>query len=159
MIDWASPLAAYEPDFAIEGHDVWGEIAPGHGKAGFKSSEFDFPEQMDVHFLRWLYRVRQDAGVPMRINDDYREPEDSTGVSASAHKEAPCRAVDVQVYSSLDRAKIVIAAVVLGCRRVGTYAGKDRRGQAGWPRYANDAAGLHLDCSTSKPSPRMWTKY
>ena len=121
--------------------------------------EFDFPHQMDVHFLKWLYRVRQEAGVPIRLNDDYRKPQDSTGVSASAHKEAPCRAVDVQVYSSLDRGKIVIAAIILGCRRVGPYPGKDRRGEEGWPAYANDASGLHLDCSTSKPSPRMWTKY
>ncbi len=159
MTTWGSPLAAYEPEYAVAGHAVWDEIAPVHGRPGFRPSEFDFPYKMDVAFLRWLYRVRQEAGVPMRVNDDYREPEDDTGVSASAHKEAPCRAVDIQVYSSLDRAKIVIAAIVLGCRRIGPYPGKDRRGQAGWPTYANDAAAVHLDCSIDKPSPRMWTKY
>jgi len=38
----------------------------------FQASEFKFPDAMDTAFLRWLDRVREEAGVPMVITDDAR---------------------------------------------------------------------------------------
>lgn len=38
----------------------------------FTAAEFKFPEMMDVSFLRWLDRVREEAGIPMEITDDGR---------------------------------------------------------------------------------------
>lgn len=38
----------------------------------FQANEFKFPEMMDVSFLRWLDRVREESGVPMVITDDGR---------------------------------------------------------------------------------------
>lgn len=156
MIDWESPLEGVEPETAFENHTVWDQI-----KKRFKPSEFNRPYSMDIHFLLWLYDVRVDAGVPFGIVSDAREVDGDTGADKSAHKKRPCRAVDIQVYSSLDRAKIVVAAVLHGCRRIGTYPGKDRTGEDGWPPHAKDASGLHLDCSThpDNRSPRIWTKF
>jgi len=38
----------------------------------FRASEFRYPDNMDVGFLRWLDRVRGRAGVPFHITNDYR---------------------------------------------------------------------------------------
>lgn len=38
----------------------------------FKRDEFSLPDQMDTAFLRWLDRVREEAGAPMVITDDAR---------------------------------------------------------------------------------------
>ena len=38
----------------------------------FAAGEFQFPDQMDVPFLRWLDRVRGQAGVSFVITDDAR---------------------------------------------------------------------------------------
>ena len=38
----------------------------------FTAAEFQFPDVMDIAFLRWLDRVREEAGVPMIITDDGR---------------------------------------------------------------------------------------
>lgn len=160
-VSWGSPLAELEPELAVEGHAVWGRIAPRDGAPGFAVHEFDEPWEMDVSFLYWLYGVRQLAGVPMKVSDAARDSASSAGVSRSAHKKRPCRAVDIQVYNAEHRARIAIAAILLGCRRVGVYPGKDRRALKGWPPDATDASGLHLDCEThvENPSPRMWTRF
>lgn len=38
----------------------------------FEASEFEHPDKMDVGFLRWLDRVRERAGVPFHITNDFR---------------------------------------------------------------------------------------
>ena len=38
----------------------------------FQASEFTFPDSMNVGYLRWLDRVRQRAGVPFHITNDFR---------------------------------------------------------------------------------------
>ena len=38
----------------------------------FRAEEFQYPDLMDVAFLRWLDRVRERAGVPMVVTDDAR---------------------------------------------------------------------------------------
>lgn len=156
IIDWKSPLEGVEPELAFENHMVWPQI-----KRRIRPREFDNPYEMDSHFLLWLFDVREDAGVPFIFISDARDIEGDVGASKSAHKKRPCRAVDLQAYSALDRGKIIVAAVLHGCRRIGTYPGKDRSEEDGWPTYATDAAGLHLDCSTDPDnrSPRIWTKY
>ena len=156
IIDWKSPLEGVEAQFALAGHEVWGQIV-----TRFSFGEFDNPEEMDVHFLLWLFDVREDADVPFRVISDARDIFGDIGAGKSAHKKRPCRAVDLQAYSALDRGKIVVSAVLHGCRRIGTYPGRDRSEERGWPDHARDASGLHIDCSTHSDnrSPRIWTKY
>lgn len=146
------PLCGIEPEFAHEGHPVWDEIAPRPGKGGFRPSEFKAPYEMDAHFLRWLYRVRQDTGgVPMRVISDARDA--IIMAKKSAHLSRPCRAVDLQVYNSYERAAITIAAIRHGCVRWGTYPGKATA-------IGSDQGGLHLDCSEEPHHlrPANWTK-
>ena len=38
----------------------------------FEKTEFHFPDDMNVSFLRWLDRVREESGVPMVLTDDFR---------------------------------------------------------------------------------------
>ena len=156
MVTWTSPLDDIEPEAAALDHPVWQDIADR-----FKPAEFERPEDMDAGFLRWLHRVRNDAGVPFRINSDARPVDGDVGADRSAHKKRPCRAVDVQAYNAEERARILIAAVANGCRRVGIYPGKDRREEQGWPPHATDAAAVHIDCSNhpDNPSPRIWTRF
>ena len=156
IIDWKSPLEGVPAETAFENHMVWSQI-----ERRFRPHEFHAPYEMDTHFLLWLYDVREDAGVPFKIISDARDIDGDVGAGKSAHKKRPCRAVDIQVYSSLDRGKIIIAATLHGCRRIGVYPGKDRTDEEGWPPHARDASGLHLDCSThpDNRSPRIWTKY
>lgn len=144
------PLEGKPAARAGAGHPVWGEIAPEEEFGGFVPSEFRNPEEMDVEFLRLLYRIRLDAGVPMRIISDARDPEGDVGASRSAHKKRPCRAVDLHVANSYERARIVLAAAKNGVVRIGVYPGKER-----------DAGSVHLDAEThpENPSPRMWTRY
>lgn len=145
-----SPLAGKPAATATAGHPVWGEIRPDGTHGGFIASEFQRPEEMDVEFLRLLHRIRHDAGVPMRIISDARPPDQDIGASKSAHKKRPCRAVDLHVINSYERACIVLAAARNGVVRIGVYPGKD-----------GDAGSVHLDAEThaENPSPRIWTRY
>lgn len=145
------PLAGVAPEFAHAGHPVWIEIAPtAGGRPGFRPDEFSAPHAMDAHFLRWLWQVRQDTGCPMRVISDARG--EGIGASRSAHKDRPCRAVDLQVFNAEERARLTLAAIRHGCVRWGTYPGKSTdRGP--------DQGGLHLDASESHPRPRNWTKW
>lgn len=147
---WDSPLADKPAARARADHPVWQEIRPKDGFGGFEPWEFDQPHEMDVEFLRLLYRIRQDAGVPMRIISDARPPDQDIGASKSAHKKRPCRAVDLDVRNSYERARIVGAAWEHGIRRLGVYPGD-----------AGDAGSVHLDAEAhpDNKSPRMWTRY
>lgn len=147
---WDSPLAAVPREFATADHPVWREIEPTSERGGFRFEEFNNPFQMDVAFLRWIWRVRQRAGVAMRPTSDARDPDGSVGAEKSAHKKRPCRAMDFQVANSYQRARVVVAAIREGCVRIGVYPGK-----------AGDGGGLHLDAEDhdDNPSPRIWTRY
>lgn len=151
MMKIESPLMKASASFAHKGHQVWAEIAPE-----FKSADFKNPYRMDAAFLRWLVKVRREAGVPMWITSDSRDPEADIGAEKSAHDKVPCRAIDGQVkdlpnlLGSEQLARIVIAAVKLGCARVGIYKSTKGLGDI-----------YHLDCEThpDNPSPRLWTKW
>lgn len=155
MIALVSPLKNASPQPARLDHPVWAEI-----EEFFVPMEFEHPERMDVEFLRWLFRVRERAGVPMHITDDSRDPDSDVGADHTAHKKVPCRATDGQVRdetidgvfvpASECLARIIIAAVAEGCVRIGIYKSAKGLGDI-W----------HLDCEThpENPSPRMWTKW
>jgi len=155
MDSLASPLKGVATAAAREGHPVWAEIAEF-----FSPTEFTNPWDMDVAYLRWLFRVRKRAGVPMHITSDARDPDSDVGADLTAHKKRPCRAIDGQVRdetigdvlvpASECLARIYIAAVLEGCVRFGTYRSTKGLGDI-----------YHLDCETHRenPSPRWWTKW
>jgi uncharacterized protein YcbK (DUF882 family) len=43
----------------------------------FVPSEFDHPERMEPELLRWLDDVRERAGIPFFLTDDYRTVEEN----------------------------------------------------------------------------------
>ena len=140
------PLAAVPPVAAGLSHPVWRSIA-----ASFRPEEFRHPELMDVGFLLLLHRIRMRAGVPMRVVSDYRDPGHNTAVGGarrSAHMERPCRAVDLRVKDNHERARIILAAAAEGIHRIGVY-----------PAHEDRSGTVHIDASTSKPQPRIWTRY
>lgn len=141
----ASPLAGRPPVAAPAVHPVWTEIAPE-----LVPSDFRNPYDMDVEFLRLLSAIRREAEVPMRIISDARDPDGNVGATFSAHKKRPCRAVDIRVHNSYERARIIIAAVRHGVVRFGIYPGKEK-----------DRGSVHIDAEThpENPSPRIWTRY
>lgn len=155
MEELESPIRNNSPQHAVKDHPVWAEIA-----GFFTPHEFRNPYEMDVSFLRWLYRVRKRAGVPMHITSDARDPDGSVGADKSAHKKRPCRAIDGQVRDEVVNgvsipaseclARIYIAAVKEGCVRFGTYKGSSGKGDV-----------YHIDVETHRdnPSPRWWTKW
>lgn len=123
----------------------WAEIK------NFKPSEFKHPEKMGLEFVRWLDRLRKEAGVPITITSSYRSPEYNEGVggaSNSAHTDLPCNSIDIGERPRPDdpnwnhsRFQIVATAIKLGCTRIGTYAN----------------GSLHLDMTHDKrPGKRMW---
>lgn len=103
------------------------------------------PEAMGREFVMWLDRVREKAGVPMRLTSSHRTPEHNKavrGAKDSAHVEIPCNAVDIGNLTNESRARILMAAIELGCIR--------------WGQYANGS--LHLDrTEETRPAPRAWT--
>lgn len=144
-MNWESPLLHKPPVNAKLDHPVWQEVAEH-----FTPDEFNAPEEMDVEFIRLLFRIRVEAGIPLRITSDSRDPKGSIGAKLSAHKKRPCRAIDCRIKNSYERARIVIAAVRCGIVRIGVYPGP-----------MGDSGVLHLDAEThaSNPSPRIWTRY
>jgi hypothetical protein len=142
MPTWESPLKDVPKEYAKMGHLVWEDVA-----RFLKPHEFRFPYQMDVAFLRLLLEIRMDAGVPFRLLSDARDPEGSVGASKSAHKKHPCRAIDLQVNNSYERARIGIAATRNGIVRLGTYPEAKK--------------SLHIDAEDHEDnaSPRWWTQY
>jgi hypothetical protein len=142
MSTWESPLKDVPKEYAKMGHPVWAEI-----HEYLSPHEFRFPYEMDVEFLRLLFRIRVDAGVPFRLLSDARDPEGDVGASKSAHKRRPCRAIDLKVYNSYERARVGIAATRAGIVRLGVYPEKKK--------------SLHIDAEDhpDNASPRWWTKY
>lgn len=140
-----SPLASLKAELAVKDHPVWEEVA-----SHFSPAEFQNPHEMDAHFIRWLYKVRLMAGVPIRVTSDARHPEKDIGAKKSAHKKRPCRAIDCKVKNSYERACVVLAAARCGGVRIGIY-----------PGGSGDGGVVHLDCETASDnqSPRIWTKY
>lgn len=155
MLVLESPLRNASPQHARPDHPVWAEIAEH-----FSPSEFSRPDLMDVEFLRLLYRIRKRAGVPMHLTSDARAPDSEVGADLTAHKKVPCRAIDGQVRdetiggvfvpASECLARIIIAAVVEGCVRIGIY--KSTRG-------LGDIYHLDAETHPDNPSPRLWTKW
>lgn len=97
----------------------------------FRDYEFEFPDRMDVEFLRVLDRARERANVPFYITSDYREAEDSSHSSG--------KAVDLHAHRAWVKFKIVEAAMAEGIERIGVY---DRH--------------VHLDMDDSRPYPVLW---
>jgi hypothetical protein len=140
------PLHGLKPELAVEGHSVWIEVAPL-----FVPTEFSRPFDMDVHFLRLLYKARLSANTPFRIvkpGGDHRPPGVNRGAANSAHMSRPCRAVDLSVRNNYERAEVIMAAVRVGILRIGIY-----------PSREDGSGGLHLDASEVHPFPRFWTRY
>ena len=117
----------------------------------FKPSEFAVPSRMGFEFMKWLDTLRAQAGVPIIITSSYRTPAHNAavgGASNSAHTDVPCDAVDIGERPRPDdpqwnysRWMIVSTAIMMGCKRIGTYAD----------------GSLHLDMSHDRrPAPRMW---
>ena len=117
----------------------------------FAPHEFKEPSKMGFEFVMWLDRLRTQAGVPMHITSSYRSPAYNAavgGATDSAHTDVPCNAIDIGERPRTDdpnwnysRFVIVSTAIMMGCRRIGTYAN----------------GSLHLDMShDTRPAPRMW---
>ena len=73
-----------------------------NGLEHFKRSEFNYPDEIDVEFLKFLDAVRHHANIPFRLTSDGRTPEQNTtigGYKYSLHlfdprKDHKCSAVD-----------------------------------------------------------------
>jgi uncharacterized protein YcbK (DUF882 family) len=117
----------------------------------FSPAEFKHPDVMGLEFMKWLDTLRSQAGVPMHVSSSYRSKAYNAsvgGATDSAHVDVPCNAVDVAERPRPDdlnwnysRFRIVSAAILMGCKRIGTYQN----------------GSLHLDMTHDRrPSPRMW---
>lgn len=168
-------------------HEVWQEIAPRDGRGGFRPAEFNEPYEMDVAFLRRLWRLRQYAGVPLRPVSDVRPPdvnEEAGGATGSAHLVVPGIATDLQVRSNFERYRVLHAALVgdtadvlseivarvdlpADLRDRAERALSDRFERVGiyppttWQRntYGTGSGSVHLDMSDGHPHPRIWTAF
>jgi Peptidase M15 len=78
----------------------------------FTAKEFKFPDAMDVSFLRWLDRVREEAGVPMVITDDFRPANVMPEGASTTSLHFRGRAVDVRSRDWNDIQKWDIAAAI-----------------------------------------------
>lgn len=112
----------------------------------FKQREFDSPDvpgsgaNMTLAFVYKLEAIRDMVGEPLKINSGYRTAAHNKkvgGVATSAHMKGV--AVDIRVTSNELRAKIIRAAI------------KNNIGRIGIGRTI-----VHLDSSTSLPTPRLW---
>lgn len=117
----------------------------------FESYEFKHPNKMGFEFMLWLNQVRIKANVSMVISSSYRTPEHNQivdGAKNSAHTDEICDAVDIKKFPTLSdlnwnygRAQIIIAAITLGCKRIGIYPN----------------GSIHLDMTHDRrPAPRIW---
>jgi hypothetical protein len=78
----------------------------------FSPAEFKFPDRMDVGFLRWLDRVREESGVPMTITDDARPPGVMPEGASKTSLHFRGRAVDVRSRDWNDMQKWDLAAAI-----------------------------------------------
>lgn len=106
----------------------------------FDPSEFVKYYKMKPELLHRLDAAREYAGIPFRITSSYRPVEYNSlvgGVTNSAHTRG--YAVDIRCIDSVQRFKIVHAALRAGFERIGI--GKNF---------------VHLDCDPSLVSPCIW---
>lgn len=117
----------------------------------FEAKEFRSPDKMGYEFMLWLDQVRDIAGVPMHVTSSYRSPAYNKrvgGAADSAHCDVPCNAVDIgkrptkaDPHWNYARWRIVNAAIVCGCTRIGLYPN----------------GSLHLDrTQDARPGQRLW---
>lgn len=100
-------------------------------------------EQMDEGFLALMDRVRELAGIPLVVNSAFRSKswEQMHGrTGTSAHCKG--KALDIRCNTSVNRYKIVAAAINAGIRRIGI--GK---------------TFIHLDNDGSLPQRVIWDYY
>ncbi len=111
---------------------------------------FDSPDSkgsgrcMDRRFIGMLQELERKTGYPVfkNINSGARTPYWNTkvgGVSNSAHKIPVCKAADIHIPNTTIRNKLVIAAKLVGFKRIGM--GK---------------TFVHLDSDTSKSQNVAW---
>lgn len=118
------------------------------GLRHFRPGDFKAPERMGYEFVRWLDDLRATLGWPLLVSSDYRSPERNAaagGAFASAHMDTPCDAVDLSARcfpTSARRLELVIAAITLGCRRIGIY----------------ENGSVHLDRTEDRRPRGLWTK-
>ncbi len=99
-------------------------------KTNINLKAFDSPDSpesgqcMDKHFIEMLQRVAKITGLPIfkMINSGARTPFWNTkvgGVFNSAHKIPKCQAADIKTPTITIRNKIVMAAKLVGFKRIG----------------------------------------
>lgn len=128
----------------------------------FKPEEFKAPERMGYEFMLWLDRVHAKASsleprLPefvMNVSSSYRSPDYNRkvgGARNSSHTDLICDAVDIAgVYETYaddanwnkHRLKIILAAAMLGCRRIGLY----------------ENGSIHLDRTESRRPLGLWVR-
>ncbi len=93
----------------------------------FKISEFDSPDEegsgskMDKGFLNLLDNIRSDSGVVMKINSGYRTKKHNDLLRNASPNSSHMKgiAVDVHCTSSVDRKRLIFAALDNGVKRIG----------------------------------------
>jgi zinc D-Ala-D-Ala carboxypeptidase len=113
----------------------------------FNISEFDSPDlpssglNMDPQFLGLLDQMREDAGIPFKINSGYRTLAYNATLKESTPNSAHTRglAADIAAPTGRDKWLIVDAAVKSGIKRIGI--GK---------------TFVHIDMDGTLPSPTIW---
>ncbi len=128
----------------------------------FAPSEFHNPEKMGYEFMLWLDRVHAKASslsprtqqFKMVVTSDYRSPEHNAAVGGakhSSHMDVPCDVVDIGgIYEQYGddanwnkhRLKIIKAAMMLGCTRIGIYTN----------------GSLHIDRTEDKRPQGLWVR-
>lgn len=113
----------------------------------FKLEEFDSPdlpgsgEEMKKSTLDLLEKTREIADIPFIITSGYRTPEHNAkvgGVQGSSHTKG--YAVDIKCSSSLNRYKVIKAALEAGFNRIGV-----------------SGSFIHLDNDPLKHPNVIWT--
>ena len=120
----------------------------------FKRSEFDSPDkigsgnEMDAAFLSKLDKCREVAGIPFKITSGFRTPEYNINLGKRGYKIAKNSphmkgvAADISTPTSIQRFKIIQAALLVGFTRIGI-------GQT----------FIHLDMDTTKSQNCIWHYY
>jgi hypothetical protein len=99
--------------------------------------------KLDQAFQAELQELEHDLGFALNVNSGKRDAEhnlDVGGVRDSAHTEEPCKAADIAVSNGYQRYAIVYRAIECGFKRIGVAK-----------------TFIHLDRSSTLPSPVIWT--
>ncbi len=127
----------------------------------FTPSEFKRPELMGYEYMLWLDRVWIKAHdlkprvqlFQMIVSSSYRDPAHNArvgGAKKSSHMDKPCDATDISgIFNrypddanwNKHRLKIVKAAMMLGCTRIGSYPSN---------------GSLHLDRTEDRRPSGLW---